>query len=142
MECEKLTTLDVHNFNTSKATTFSGMFSKCYNLRTLDLSNFDTTNAGYYSNMFQGCSSLEKLDISNFYSENNCVTYQMFCDCRSLSEIDMRSFNFSKSTNYTNMFKNVPTNCLIIVKDTTNKNWLNTNFPALTNVKTVAEYGG
>ena len=44
----------------------SCMFQECYNLKSLDLSNFDTSKAWYVYLMFDGCSSLEYLDISNF----------------------------------------------------------------------------
>jgi hypothetical protein len=38
------------------------------------------------------------------------------------------------------MFDGVPADCLIIVKDDTQKEWLTNAFSQLTNVKTVAEY--
>jgi hypothetical protein len=50
--------------------------------------------------------------------------------------------NLSSLTSYTNMFTGVPSNCLIIVKDSTQKTWLQSKFSNLTNIKTVAEYEG
>ena len=38
-----------------------------------------------------------------------------------------------------NMFDNVPTDCYILVKDTTAKEWITSKFPDLTNVHYVGE---
>ena len=51
----------------------------------------------------------------------------------------MRNFDFTNVASYSTMFYNVPTDCLIIVKDDTAKTWITSKFTTLTNVKTVAE---
>jgi surface protein len=91
--------------------------------------------------MFANCSALETVDLSNLEVANNySVSAQdMFYNCSSLTRLDMRKYNFTRITTSTNMFTNVPANCLIIVADTTQKDWFATKFPSLTNVKTVAE---
>ena len=46
-DCEKLTSIDVSNFDTSYVTDMSNMFSYCYNLTSIDVSNFNTSNVTY-----------------------------------------------------------------------------------------------
>jgi surface protein len=43
-DCNKLTSIDLSSFDTSKVTNMSYMFDSCSSLTTLDLSNFDTSN--------------------------------------------------------------------------------------------------
>lgn len=62
-----------------------------------------------------------------------------FQNCSNLEHLDIRTLDFSKVTSFSNAF-GVPNNCEIIVKDSTAKTWVQTNFTNLTNVKTVAEY--
>lgn len=111
--CQKLENLDINCIKTDNVTNMNSMFRNCYNLENLDLSSFNTTNVTNMTGMFQDCSSLKYLDI--------------------------RNFTFDKVTAYRNMFNSVPTDCEIIVKDDTQRNWLKTNFSTLTNIKTVAE---
>lgn len=94
---------------------------------------------------FRGCYGLESADLSEMTTENLQETAQMFNDCKNLQHIDMRNMSFANVTSSSNMFgasasNGVPDNCEIIVKDDTEKTWITTNFPRLTNVKTVAEY--
>lgn len=94
--------------------------------------------------MFGNCTSLTRLDLSSWNVSNVVNTSYMFNNCVSLQFIDLRTFDFSRITNYTNMFGSssyiVPTNCLIIVADNTQKQWLRSKFSSYTNVKTVEEY--
>ena len=58
--CEKITSLDLSNFDTSKVTTMGWMFYGCYNLRTIYASdNFVTNNVTLSTNMFYGDSNLK-----------------------------------------------------------------------------------
>lgn len=94
------------------------------------------------SSMCSGCSNLLEADLSTLTSSKTTSTSGMFKDCKTLQKIDIRNMTFSSVTSYTDMFTNVPANCLIIVKDSTAKSWITSKFTNLTNVKTVAEYGG
>ena len=40
--CNKLTKLDISNFNTNNVTNLSHLFYNCYSLISIDLSNFNT----------------------------------------------------------------------------------------------------
>ena len=112
-ECISLEDVDLSELDTSKVTNMYGMFSNCYNLKNLDLSNFDTSNVTYMSRMFDECTSLTNLNISNF--------------------------DFTNVTSYDDMFNEVPTDCYILVKDATAKEWITSKFPDLTNVHYVGE---
>ena len=145
--CSKLKYIDVTNFNTSNVTKMNAIFYNCTSLVNVDLSSFTGTNSTTFQQMFVGCSNLEEVNLSNLksnYSGYTCA--QMFQGCTKLEKIDIRSMDFSNISQYgySNMFGTtasnyVPDDCLIIVKDDTQKTWITTNFSRLTNVKTVAE---
>ena len=119
------------------------MFNECPLLTHTDFKNFDTTNVTRMDSMFASCKSLEELDLSSFYTPNLTRVGSMFYLCSKLKKIDMRNFSLTQITNssyYSNMFNGVPDDCLIIVKDNTEKSWITTKFANLTNVKTVDEY--
>jgi surface protein len=63
--CEKLTTLDLSNWDTRNITSMDHMFSSCYNLTSLDISNFDTSNITIIYYMFHTCSKLHTLHLDN-----------------------------------------------------------------------------
>ena len=135
----KIKNLDLSNFNTSKVTTMYSMFSDAKNYISINVSNFDTSQVQNMKRMFGGCSGLTSLDLSNFITSKVTDVSQLFLRCRSLTNLDIRNFDFSNVTSYLDMFTGVPTNCLIIVKDDTAKEWITSKFTTLTNVKTVAE---
>ena len=137
----KIKNLDLSNFNTSKVTTMSCMFSDASNYISINVSSFDTSQVQNMERMFGGCSGLTSLDLSNFITSKVMYVSQLFLNCRKLTRLDIRNFDFTNVTSYSNMFYGVPTNCLIIVKDDTAKEWITSKFTTLTNVKTVAELG-
>ena len=56
--CERLTALDLPNFDTSKVTNMAYMFYGCRSLTALGLSNFDVSKITDMMGMFDGCVSL------------------------------------------------------------------------------------
>lgn len=92
-----------------------------------------------FSSSFRECPNLKKVDLSNMNITQSSVTYAsyMFYNSTALEEIDMSSFEFTKlrNSNINTIFTGVPTNCLIYVKDQTQKDWFTTNWPSLTNVQ-------
>lgn len=139
--CMSLKNLDINNFDTSNVTDMNGMFNNCANLTSLDVSSFNTSKVIIMYSMFSNCQNLTSLDLSNFDTSNVTHIYSMFNGCSKLVHLDIRGFTFDKVTTYTDMFKDVPANCLIIVKSDTERNWILTNGRSdLTNIKTVAEY--
>ena len=144
--CQGLRTVDVTGIiKDSKVTSVNSMFAKCNQLRSITGINIPFTNVTNFGAFFQDCSSLTTLDLSNWKpTGTNLSASNMFYWCRSLTTLDMRNFPFvnigSASYQYNNMFSYIPNNCLIIVKDNDNKNWITSRYSSLTNVKTVAEY--
>ena len=102
--CRALTSLDVSNFNTSKVTDMSSMFMSCRALTSLDVSNFNTSKVTNMEDMFSGCSSLTSLDVSNFNTSNVTNMTSMFNSCSSLTSLDVSNFNTSKVTDMSSMF--------------------------------------
>lgn len=137
--CNGLTELDVSNFNTSNVTEMTNMFEYC-TASSINVSGFDTSNVLMMDSMFLACPNLTSLDLSSFTTTNLSSCSAMFSDCSSLEFLDIRNFDFSNIAEYSEMFTNVDTNCEIIVADSTQKDWMATNFPEMENVKTVAEY--
>lgn len=145
--CSSLLTVNLSGMNTINVTNFSYMFSYCSALTELDLSNINISNATNLQNMFAGCRGLTELDLSNFENTKSLRLLTMFEQCVNLTKIDMRKMTISNNTGSSNMFGGsaqygVPDDCLIIVKDDTEKAYINRIFARLTNVKTVAEYEG
>lgn len=131
----------------SNVSSFRNTFQRCTSLIYGDFSGFNTSNLTRTDNMFAYCYALLEVDLSNFYTPNLDRCQNMFYYCMSLKKIDIRNMSLSQITNstyYNNMFggedKGVPNNCLIIVKDNTEKTWITSKFIRLTNVKTVDEY--
>lgn len=140
--CRNITEVDTTGFNTSNVTNFASLFSGCSNLPTLDISNsnnFVSNKVATMESMFTGCIRTSEINLSNFYTPVLTNTSFMFNECRALQKIDIRNMTFDNVTNHTNMFRYVPNNCEIIVKDDTQKTWITSKFSNLTNVKTVAE---
>jgi len=99
-----LTTLDLSNFNTSKVTDMGTMFAGMSNLTTLNLSNFNTSKVTDMGGMFAHMSNLTNIDLSNF--DTSKVTYMgsMFAGMSSLTTLDLSNFNTSKVTYMSDMF--------------------------------------
>ena len=117
--CKSLTSLDLSNFNTSLVKRMIFMFSGCSSLTILNLTNFDTSLVTLMDSMFSHCSSLTSLDLSNFNTSLLDSADSMFYDCVNLSYLNL--YNFSESKVKLNMFKNVPNNLVICIKETINK---------------------
>lgn len=121
---------------------FSYAFCNSLSLNgTINLSSMGDMATGVLNFMytFQNNTNLKKINLSNLvYTGNgNVDVFQMFNNCTSLEEIDMSNFDFVNTSllNTSYMFTNVPTNCLILVKDQDQVDWFATNFPSLTNVQ-------
>lgn len=138
---DQIKEIDLSSWNTSKGERMSYMFYGCKSLMKCNLSNFNTAKVTTMNSMFTGSTSLTEVDLSSFVGTSLTDVGSMFSNCTALTKIDIRNLTFTKVTSYNNMLNNVPTNCLIIVKDTTAKNWIKGKFSSYTNIKTVAEYG-
>lgn len=136
----KIKNIDISHFDTSKVTTMNQMFRSCTNLETINIPNLDTSSLDDFSDVFSHCTKLKEVDLSNAKFEKVTKCNNLFAYSPALEKIDIRNATFSKVyTKYT-MFANIPANCLIIVKDDTERNWIIAQRSDLTNVKTLAEY--
>ena len=134
-----LTSLDLSNFDTSNVTNMDQMFYGCSSLTSLDLSNFDTSNVTSMKQMFWSCRELTSLDLSNFNTSKVKYMDYMFSNCEKLTNLNISNFDFTNVTSYLIMFSGVPSDCYILVKDTTAKEWITSKFTNLTNVHYVGE---
>lgn len=138
--CSNIISLDLSEWNISNVTTMYITFSSCTKLTELNVSNWDTSNVTTMYGMFNSCRGLTKLDLSNFDTSNVTNMSSMFWGCSKLKHLDIRNFTFDKVTSSNSMFSSVPSDCLIVVKGETEKEWILNVRSSLTNVKTVAEY--
>ena len=149
--CPNLRTANLRNFHAPKVEGFVNMFCNCPNLETVDMSSSENVYAIAYmdgfNQMFSSCGKLTSvnlrgIDFTKKTSSAQPSAHTMFGGCSSLRFCDLGSMTLSNLNTTTNMFKDVPNDCLIIVKDSTQKTWLQSRFSNLTNIKTVAEYEG
>lgn len=139
-DCVNLMSFAAFSVNdTSSSKNFEYMFYDCYNLEKADLSDMKVapSNMRY---MFQNCYSLKEIDLRNFESTNLSNVSYMLRNCSSLQKLDIRKLSISTVSNKSNFIGNVPTDCLIIVKDQTEKSWFASNYSSYTNVRTLEEY--
>jgi len=106
-EIKNILEIDLSNFDTSKVTNMSGMFSIMPSLTTLDISSFDTSKVTDMGFMFSGMSKLTTLNISNF--DTSKVTYMryMFNNMSNLTTLNLFHFDTSKVTNMGYMFSDM-----------------------------------
>lgn len=143
LNCSSLKKVNVSNFYTSNVTGMETIFYGCSNLGKVNLLNFDTSKVTSMMSMFKGCSSLTELDLSNFDTSKVTNMASMFYNCTSLKKLDIRNFVMNQITNsnyYKDMFTGVPSDCLIIVKNSTQKSWITSKFSSLKNVQLVSSF--
>ena len=127
----------------NKLTSINSMYKSCTSLvEAIDLSQVNVSKVTNMQEAFSGCVAVPEITFGDQQATVMTNITSMFAGCRQLQKLDIRGFSFSKVASSNNVFNNVPTDCLIIVKDATEKTWMNTNFPTMTNVKTVEEYEG
>ena len=99
----RLESLNVSNFNTSKVTDMSGMFHGIKPTE-LDLSSFDTSKVTDMSEMFGWCTNIVSLDLSHFNTSQVTDMSGMFGWCLNLKSLNISNWNMSKVTNVYQMF--------------------------------------
>lgn len=98
-----LTTItDIQNFDASKVTDMSQMFSGCSSLESIDDFPFNTTNFTDMSYMFYNCTSLKNINL-NFNTENVTDMSYMFYGCTALESIEL-NINTSKVETMNSLF--------------------------------------
>ena len=104
--CNELVYLDLTNFDTSKVTDMSYMFSTCIKLKEIKgINNFITINVINMWGMFAECNELVNLDLSNFNTSKVTDMSYMFYKCLKLKEIKgIYNFRIAEMTDLTEMF--------------------------------------
>lgn len=140
--CKSLTKLNLDWLDTSACTQIVQTFDWCTNLEELEINTWDVSNC---TKIYLGgncCHNMKKLDLSNWHTPKLTNLTIMNNGWESMELLDIRNFDFSKHTSsLSSSFKGgFPMDCLIIVKDDTQKALLQKKKSDLTNIKTVAEY--
>lgn len=136
--CTNLEKADLSNWiNLSYISQFKGLFYGCTALKEVNIKGSNLADASNLSLMFKECPSLKRVDISGITSSGADIG-EMFMACTNLEYIDISGIDLSACTNTNTMWGSaqygyVPKNCEIIVKNSTEKTFVE-NF-GYTNVK-------
>ena len=109
--CEKLTFVNVSNWDTKNVTNMFTVFSQCYAINNIDVSTWDVSNVTTTQSMFQGCIALTSLDLSMWDVSNVQTMEGMFLSISSIGDMaletigDTSRWNTSKVTNMKSMFQ-------------------------------------
>lgn len=98
--------LDLGNFDTSQVTTMYAMFNGASKLHTLNVKSFNTSKVTNMASMFSG-TGIEELDLSNFDTSQVTTMYGMFDGTRELQTLNLKNFDTSKVKNMAFMFYNI-----------------------------------
>ena len=104
--CTKLRKLNLNNIITKNVKNMFSMFYYCLNLTNLDLSSFDTIQVTNMFGMFTKCENLTYLNLSKFNTENVDDMSKMFSGCKNLLSLNLSSFKTKNCKNMKKMFKN------------------------------------
>ena len=115
--CNKVNSLDLTYFDTSKVTDMEKMFSGCNKLEKIKgINNFNTINVTNMKEMFYECKKLVFLDISNFNIDNVNDLEGMFNKCPKLKKITFNDKNKEKFNQYGISSDGKEIECLILSK--------------------------
>ena len=161
-EADDLKSINLSGWNVSSGEKFSNMFEKMGNIENLDLSSFTSSNANSLDKMFANSKKLKKiifnnfttsgvstmesmcdglinltdLELDNFNANSNPNVSNMLKNCKKLEKLKLNNFEFTNSSNNSNLGLDNTNNkdTDITVKNSTEKSWLLSKYPALTNV--------
>lgn len=116
--CEKLSNINVSNWNVSNVTSTEKAFANNFLLKSLDLSNWDMSNCENSQMMFYSDTALTSIgNTSNWNVSKITTTHSMFEGCSKLQSLNTSKWVFSNLTNADSMFSN----CQVLTKlDTSN----------------------
>jgi hypothetical protein len=137
--CSNFSSVDGGDMNLHNLTNGYCMFDGCTNMTSFYCELPSLTNGHC---MFSGCTNLKAFNYGTYNLKDG---RSMFHNCVNLKKLDIRNWQINKNTtsaNYANIFTNVPSNCLIIVKDESCRTWVKARRSAFTNIKLVSELEG
>lgn len=101
---EKLVSIDVSNWDTSKVTDFTLAFSVTHNLERIDVSNFNTGNGVNFFAMFDEGYKISALDVSKWNMSSAKNIEWMFSKCQSITSFDLSTWDTSNVTSAHHLF--------------------------------------
>lgn len=117
-DCEKLSNINVSNWNVSNVTSTEKAFANNFLLKSLDLSNWDMSNCENSQMMFYSDTALTSIgNTSNWNVSKITTTHSMFEGCSKLQSLNTSKWVFSNLTNADSMFSN----CQVLTKLDTSK---------------------
>lgn len=117
--------LTLTNLDTSKVKTMD-YFTYCGDFYTVDMSGCKTPKLESAISMFAYNANLTHVNIKDFDFSSMQKMQYMFMGCKKLTQVDMSNIDFSKiptTVNANDMFRDVPSSCVVLVKDSTAKTW-------------------
>ena len=93
--------------DTSNATTFMRLFQSCEKLTYVNVADWDTHNVTSMHTTFSQCYALDGIDVSNWDTSNVTTLRAMFQVSVSLKKLDLSKWNVSKVTEFLGMFMSV-----------------------------------
>lgn len=134
--------INLKNFTVSNTITSNCTILTANYAEEVHFINVNLTGTTSFSNFLAGSSGYRKvIDLSGLTVSSSPVNLNSaFFGNNRLEFLDIRCFTLSTATSTSGMLQAVPTSCVIVVKDDTEKAWFNTNYPTYTNVMTAAEY--
>ena len=121
-DCINLKILNLGNINTSSVESMRSMFNNCIKLSSINLSNFDTSHVTTFQKMFKNCINLKYLDLSCFQSFNLLNMDSMFHNCKSLIYLNLYSFQLKNTIRINNIITNNNPNITFCINDNDTKN--------------------
>ncbi len=80
------------------------LFAGCEKLTEIDLTNFDTSSLRGATSMFNGCTSLVRINLEGFRTENVQSMGSMFANCVKLYMLDLSGFKLAENANIRGIF--------------------------------------
>ena len=103
-DCNRLTNVDLSQFNTANVTNMSHMFENVNTMTSINVNALDTGKVTTMEAMFKGMTALTSLNLSMFKTNNVTNMKSMFDGNVNMTSIDVRFFNTAKVTNMSYMF--------------------------------------
>lgn len=100
----KLVSVDVSNWDTSKVTDFIQAISLTHNLESIDVSNWNTSNGVDFFAMFDEGYKIKTLDVSKWDMSSAKNIDWMFCRCQSITSLDLSTWDTRKVTSAHHLF--------------------------------------
>ena len=91
--CTKIEFINMSNLNTSNVTNMSGMFSNCLSVVHINISGLDTSNVTNMSGMFSNCYSLREIIGLPYLVKSSCTSIPGFGHNRRLERLNLSGWN-------------------------------------------------